>query len=64
MKTSLDEKESLLLEREESNRLLRKDLLDLMTQFNGEKSALECKLLGLRDELFNEVQRQIALRRQ
>lgn len=32
LKSSLDEKEEQLKEKEESNYLLRKDLLDLMTQ--------------------------------
>ncbi len=44
LRSTLEEREITLKEKEDSNYLLRKDLLEVMTQFNQEKVALERRL--------------------
>ncbi len=41
LRATLEEREAALKEKEDSNYLLRKDLLEVMTQFNQEKMAME-----------------------
>lgn len=51
LKAGLDEKDNQVQELEDSNAMLRKDLVDLMTQFQSEKSKMEKKLLQYRDKI-------------
>ena len=44
LKVRLNEKETEVREKEESNQLLRRDMLEIMNSFNEEKSAMEAKL--------------------
>ncbi|XP_059095861.1 uncharacterized protein LOC131890523 [Tigriopus californicus] len=51
LKAGLDEKDNQVQELEDSNAMLRKDLVDLMTQFQSEKSKMEKKLVQYLDKI-------------
>ena len=42
--TKLKEKDSDIREKEESNHMLRRDMLEIMNNFNNEKVAMEAKI--------------------
>eukprot|EP00095_Tigriopus_kingsejongensis_P000677 maker-scaffold340_size202118-snap-gene-1.22 protein:Tk00677 transcript:maker-scaffold340_size202118-snap-gene-1.22-mRNA-1 annotation:"hypothetical protein A1O7_05500" len=51
LKASLDEREAQVNELEESNALLRQDLVDVVTQFQNEQSQVEKKVFQYRDRI-------------